>query len=146
MNIGRRKRCTTRNIVSGKLNVKCVSVRLGNVIGQDMWELESICWGAVVEKLMVLWGEVEDETQGRAKLTTTTSEKKTVIMNFTWVWAEMVKKPLYDVVLVNQNATTYEIEQAFKRFSHFTAQSLPGAEVGARDPGGTRSVKAVKRP
>ena len=53
----------------------------------------------------------------------------------------MVKKPLYDVVLVNQNATTYEIEQAFKRFSHCTAQSLPGAEVGARDPGGTRSVK-----
>ena len=39
-----------------KLNVKCVSVRLGNVIGQDIWELESICWGAVVEKLMVIWG------------------------------------------------------------------------------------------
>ena len=58
------------NTSQGKLNVKCVSVRLGNVIGQDMWELESICWGAVVEKLMVLWGEVEDETQGRAKLTT----------------------------------------------------------------------------
>ena len=34
----------------------CVDVGLGNVIGQDIWELESICWGAVVEKLMVLWG------------------------------------------------------------------------------------------
>jgi len=31
--------------------------------------------GAVVEKLMVLWREVEDETKGRAKLTITTSEK-----------------------------------------------------------------------
>ena len=34
----------------------CVDVGLGNVIGQDIWELESICWGAVVEKLMGMWG------------------------------------------------------------------------------------------
>ena len=33
--------------------MKCVSVRLGNVIGQDIWQVGSICWGAVVEKLMV---------------------------------------------------------------------------------------------
>ena len=45
--------------------MKCVSVKLGNVIGQDMWELESICWGAVVEKLMMMRGEGEDETKGQ---------------------------------------------------------------------------------
>lgn len=36
---------------------------------------------------------------------------KAVIMNFTWVWAEMVKKSLYDVLLVKQNTTTYETSQ-----------------------------------
>ena len=56
INIRRRKRCITRNIARGKLNVKCVSARLGNVIGQDIWEVRSICWGAVVEKLMGMWG------------------------------------------------------------------------------------------
>ena len=29
--------------------MRCVDVGLGNAIGQDIWELESICWGAVVE-------------------------------------------------------------------------------------------------
>ena len=61
INIRRRRESITRNIVRGKLNVKCVSARLGNVIGQDIWELESICWGAVVEKLMVLWGAVVEK-------------------------------------------------------------------------------------
>ena len=32
-----KRKSITRNIVRGKLNVKCVSVRLGNVIGQDIW-------------------------------------------------------------------------------------------------------------
>ena len=45
MNIGMRKRCITRNIVRGKLNVKCVSVKLVNVIGQDIWELEAYVGG-----------------------------------------------------------------------------------------------------
>ena len=67
LNIGRRKRCITRNIARGKLNVKCVSARLGNVIGQDIWEVRSICWGAVVEKLMLMWGAGEDDTKGRAR-------------------------------------------------------------------------------
>ena len=39
-----------------KLNVKCVSARLGNVIGQDIWEVRSICRGAVVEELVVMGG------------------------------------------------------------------------------------------
>ena len=45
MNIGMRKRCIRRNIVRGKLNVKCVSVKLGNVIGQRHLGTRSICWG-----------------------------------------------------------------------------------------------------
>ena len=45
----------------------CVSARLGNVIGQDMWRVGSICWGAVVEKLMVMWRVGEDDTKGRAR-------------------------------------------------------------------------------
>ena len=56
INIRRRKRCITRNIARGKLNVKCVSVELGNLIGQDIWWVGSICWGAVVEKLVVMGG------------------------------------------------------------------------------------------
>ena len=55
-NIRRRRRRIIRNIASWKLNVKCVSARLGNVIGQDIWELESICWGVGVEKLVGMWG------------------------------------------------------------------------------------------
>ena len=73
LNIGRRKRCITRNIARGKLNVKCVSARLGNVIGQDIWEVRSICWGAVVEKLMVMWGRGEDKTKGKHSPFTTVS-------------------------------------------------------------------------
>ena len=63
-----------RNIASWKLNVKCVDVvdvGLGHVIGQDMWELENICWGVGVEKLMVIWGVGEDDTKGNASLITT---------------------------------------------------------------------------
>ena len=71
LNIGRRRRRTTRNIASWKLNVKCVSVELGNLNGQDMWELESICWGAVVEKLMLMWGVGKDEMKGKHVLLTT---------------------------------------------------------------------------
>ena len=41
--------------------MRCVSVRLGNAIGQDIWELASICWGVVVEKLMMMWGVGEDD-------------------------------------------------------------------------------------
>ena len=41
--------------------MKCVDVGLGNVIGQDMWELENICWGVGVEKLMGMWGVGEDD-------------------------------------------------------------------------------------
>jgi len=51
--------------------VKCVSVELGKLIGQDMWELESICWGAVVEKLMLMWGAGKDEMKGKHVLLTT---------------------------------------------------------------------------
>ena len=69
--IGRRRRRITRNIASWKLNVKCVSVELGNLIVQDMWELESICWGAVVEKLMLMWGVGKDEMKGKRVLLTT---------------------------------------------------------------------------
>ena len=71
LNIGRRRRRIIRNIASWKLNVKCVSVELGNLIGQDMWELESICWGAVVEKLMLMWGVGKDEMKGKHVLPTT---------------------------------------------------------------------------
>ena len=67
LNIRRRKRCITRNIVRGKLNVKFASVRLGNVIGQDIWWVGSIFWGAVGEKLMMMWGVGEDDTKGRAR-------------------------------------------------------------------------------
>ena len=48
-----------------------MSVRLGNAIGQDIWELESICWGVGVEKLMMMWGQGGDKTKGRADLQTT---------------------------------------------------------------------------
>ena len=60
INIRRRKRCIIRNTVRGKLNAKCMSVRLGNVIGQDIWWVGSICWGAVVEELVVMggWGRM----------------------------------------------------------------------------------------
>ena len=71
INIRRRKRCITRNIARGKLNVKCVSVELGNLIGQDIWEVRSICWGAVVEKLVVMGGVGEDDTKGKARLPST---------------------------------------------------------------------------
>ena len=71
INIRRRKRCIIRNIVRGKLNAKCVSVRLGNVIGQDIWWVGSICWGAVVEKLVVMGGVGEDEMKGKHVLLTT---------------------------------------------------------------------------
>ena len=71
INIRRRKRCITRNIARGKLNVKCVSVRLGNVIGQDIWWVGSICWGAVVEELVVMGGVGEDEMKGKHVLLTT---------------------------------------------------------------------------
>ena len=71
MNIGRRKRRITRNIACWKLNVKCVSVELGNLIGQDIWQVGSICWGAVVEKLMMMWGVGEDDTKGRVRHITT---------------------------------------------------------------------------
>ena len=67
----RRRRRITRNIARGKLNVKCVSVEWGNLIGQDIWWVGSICWGAVVEKLMVIWGVEEDDMKGRGDLTTT---------------------------------------------------------------------------
>ena len=53
--------------------MKCVSVRLGNVIGQDIWELGSICWGAVVEKLMLMWGVWEDDTKGKHNPFTTST-------------------------------------------------------------------------
>ena len=69
--IRRRRRRITRNIANWKLNVKCVSVELGNLIGQDMWELESICRGAVVEKLMLMWGVGKDEMKGKHVLLTT---------------------------------------------------------------------------
>ena len=68
LNIGRRKRCITRNIARRKLNVKCVSARLGNVIGQDIWGVGSICWGSVAEKLVMMGGRGEDDTKGRARL------------------------------------------------------------------------------
>ena len=71
INIRRRKRCITRNIARGKLNVKCVSVELGNLIGQDIWWVGSICWGAVVEKLVVMGGVGEDEMKGKHVLLTT---------------------------------------------------------------------------
>ena len=71
INIRRRKRCITRNIARGKLNVKCVSVELGNLIGQDIWWVGSICWGAVVEKLVVMGGVGEDDTKGKVSLITT---------------------------------------------------------------------------
>ena len=60
IDIGRRKKCITRNIACWKLNVRCVSVELENLIGQDMWGVRSICWGAVVEKLMGCggWGRM----------------------------------------------------------------------------------------
>ncbi len=45
--------------------MKCVSVRLGNAIGQDIWELESICWGVGADKLLMMWGEGEDDTKGK---------------------------------------------------------------------------------
>ena len=48
-----------------------MGVRLGNAIGQNIWELESICWGVGVEKVMVMWGEGEDDTKGRVDLQTT---------------------------------------------------------------------------
>ena len=51
--------------------VDVVDVGLGHVIGQDMWELENICWGVGVEKLMVIWGVGEDDTKGNASLITT---------------------------------------------------------------------------
>ena len=35
--------------------MKCVSVELGKLIGQDMWELESICWGG---------GKVDGDVEG----------------------------------------------------------------------------------
>ena len=69
--IRRRRRRITRNIVRGKLNVKCVSVEWGNLIGQDIWWVGSICWGVGVEKLMVMWGVEEDDTKGRARLPST---------------------------------------------------------------------------
>ena len=71
--IRRRRRRITRNIVRGKLNVKCVSVEWGNLIGQDIWWVGSICWGVGVEKLMVMWGVEEDDTKGRARLPSTVS-------------------------------------------------------------------------
>ena len=40
------------------------------VIGQDIWEPGNICWGAVVEKLMVMWRVGEDDTKGKARLIT----------------------------------------------------------------------------
>ena len=49
MNIGRRKRCITRNIVRGcqrEIDCEvCVGVRLGNAIGQNIWELENMLGG-----------------------------------------------------------------------------------------------------
>ena len=69
--IRRRRRRITRNIASWKLNVKCVSVGWRNVIGQDIWEVRSICWGAVVEKLVVMGGVGEDDTKGKARLPST---------------------------------------------------------------------------
>ena len=71
INIRRRRESITRNIVRGKLNVKYVSVEWGNVIGQDIWEVRSICLGVVVEKLMGMWGVEEDDTKGRARLPST---------------------------------------------------------------------------
>ena len=78
--MGKKRERITRNIVRGKLNVKCVSVRLGNAIGQDIWELESICWGVGVEKLMMMWGEGEDETKGGARLITTVTNHCRALM------------------------------------------------------------------
>ena len=71
IDIGRRRESITRNIASWKLNVKCVSVEWGNLIGQDIWWVRSMCWGAVVEKLMVMWGVGEDDTKGKVSLITT---------------------------------------------------------------------------
>ena len=70
----RRRESITRNIACWKLNVKCVSVELENLIGQDIWEVRSICWGAVVEKLMGMWGVGEDEMKGKHVLLTTTTD------------------------------------------------------------------------
>ena len=66
MNIRRRRRRRIRNIASWKLNVKYVNVEWGNAIGQDIWWVGSICWGAVVEKLMVMWGGGGGWDEGKA--------------------------------------------------------------------------------
>ena len=86
MNIRRRKRCITRNIARRKLNVKCVSVELGNAIGQDIWWVGSICWGAVVEKLMVMWGVGKDEMKGKHVLPTTLLYTKVFSCLFSIPW------------------------------------------------------------
>ena len=66
MNIRRRRRRIIRNIASWKLNVKYVNVEWGNAIGQDIWWVGSICWGAVVEKLMGMWGGGGGWDEGKA--------------------------------------------------------------------------------
>ena len=49
-------------------------------------------WGVVVEKLMMMWGQGEDDTKGRVSLTTTyifasVSLKKLYISGITIAWA-----------------------------------------------------------
>ena len=94
--IRRRRRRITRNIVRGKLNVKCVSVEWGNLIGQDIWWVGSICWGVGVEKLMVMWGVEEDDTKGRARLPSTLRYAQASNTNFsqspsTWTFFSKTK-------------------------------------------------------
>ena len=76
----RRRRRITRNIASWKLNVKYVNVEWGNAIGQDIWWVGSICCGAVVEKLTMMWGVGKDEMKGRHGLLTT------VYQSILWKW------------------------------------------------------------
>ena len=64
--------------------MRCVSVEWGHVIGQDIWELGSICWGVGVEKLMVMWGVGEDEMKGRHGLPTT--PVYTVLSNYIYIY------------------------------------------------------------
>ena len=71
LNIGRRKRCITRNMAREKLNVKCVSARSGNAIGQDMWRVGSICGGRWWKSWCWCGWVGEDDTKGRARPLTT---------------------------------------------------------------------------
>ena len=73
--------------------MRFVSVRLGNAIGQDIWELASICWGVVVEKLMMMWGAGEDDEMTVKKM----MRKKNLLMRrWTIIKMEMRSEKMND--------------------------------------------------